>query len=680
MPNTPEIIAAQSGPINVGRMKTTNPPVSSRSNWNSKKWVLDLEKVGKSRLGIDFSLVPARFSEAARVAAWSALVDPRSTIQPAITTVINKMARMDEVLAWIARCNTDLSEVDEDLFECFLDDLETVADEGGLDSVRSDKPTMPTVLRMLQPWGLLRDQAQSMRDSGLDALSFDPFAEEPMESIAAGLSGDRKRKTPPLPDEISVPLVDAAARLAGTATDEIAEAVENFVAAQVECSGSGLPRGNLKPLAFSPLENEGAPWLKIEDSNDWLAHQRVMWRGVRRVVGAHVMMVFACGVPRPSELLSAPSGMDVATGLPACVERTTSASQLFDHYWMLATREKHTDGEPEDDDWFIGCAVAGDEQPPEAVEALLGIQRILEPIRRLGDAEASTRLLVTFGSGFLSVEKTDRIRPMAYNVMRNWMQEFITQAIDWDALPDTARDGRDLTVYKRSRGLAVTPRAWRKTLVQFMLRIDGRMTLPLARRLRHKIHSIVNEAYQDSDPALLEEVDDAMARTLARTLVGVASGERRISGWLGERMAAHLDEIRTLTEGLTGEPAIVVVQRWARERQLGLLEAGPGKCGLRLMPKHALCHQVAGTAGWWQREPHPNRCDEHCANCKCCIVDSDHIHFWTSRYVETRRQVLISRRLRREGEAWAHAAQAEIAKTMLTRLEARIPPDEEIEG
>ena len=679
MPRTSEIIAATPrGPVDPAAMAKTDAPVSLGSTWNSERWLLDQDGAAASRMSIDFRDVPTALQEAARVAVWSALVDPRGYEPPTIATVMLKMRCLDEVLAWVTRCNAKLADVDEDLFDCFVDELDELVESGQLVANGADRQTREPVLRRLLPWTVLHDQAASMRESGIDALTFDPFREKSAATIAKELSGAELRSVRPLPDEIAVPLVDAAARLAGTASDEIASALEAYVAVRLLRSANWNKNKDLAPLQFSSLEDDVDPWLAVHEHSDLRVRARIILDGVRLVVGAHIMMIYACGVPRPGELMSAASGIDVVTGLPTCVERTASASQLFDHYWMKAVREKLTDDEPEPDEWLIGCTVAGDDRPPEAVQAIIAIQRILEPLRRLGGEKTASRLLVSPGNGVLSVRKPESISPMGYGVMRNWMIRFVSSAIDWDALPDHARDGSDLSPYKRARGSNVTPRAWRKTLVQFMLRIDGRMTLPLARRLRHKVHTVLNEAYQDTDPGLLEEVDDAMARTLARTLVSISTGERKVVGWLGEKMEPHLDEIRALTRGLSGEPAIAIVQSWALERKLGLLAAGPGKCGLRLMPRHALCHQVAGTAGWWQTKPHPNRSDEHCANCKCCLVDTDHLRFWTSRYVAARAQVLTSRRLGREGESWTHAQQAEIARTMLMRLETRIPPDEEI--
>jgi len=679
---TPDIIAARAGrPVDLAEMEAEGgQPVSLRSLWPEMEWHLDLDTFGRTTVRLDFRAVPTAFVNVAKVAAWSGLVDPRGYHPPSVATIAKKMSSMSRVLAWIERSNATLADVDEELFEYFVEEVEHEAETGGLNSRVKERTTYGVVLDLLQPWTLLRDQRVSMQTSGIDALRDDPFARRTAEAIAKDISGDEKGKSDPLPDEVSVPVVEAAVAMAGIPAAEIGCALREYLAAKA-VHGSDRYRSftnNLPKLKFSALEDGGPPWLEVPDLTSWKDHERIVMHGLQRVVGGLVTTVFACGVPRPAELLSARAGIDDETGLPACVVRSRSSSELFDHYWMQGIRTKLTDGEPEPDEWLIGCAVAGDTQPPEAVEALIAIQDLLQPIRDLAKDGAGDRLLVSRASGFISLDDA-RVRPMGYAVMTDWVKVFLRDAMDWNDLPSRSRDGTDLTDYRRRRGANVTARAWRKTLVQFMLRIDGRMTLPLARRLRHKIHWILNQAYQSSDPALLEEVDDAMARTLARTLVGMANGDRPVFGWLGERMAGHLSEIRALTMGLGGEPAVAKVQDWARERQLGLLHTGPGKCGLRLMPRHALCHTVAGTAGWWQTRPSSERSDEHCASCKCCIVDDEHLHFWNSRYVAARRQVLISRRIGREGEAWVHAAQAAIAKNMLARLKSRVPTDREIE-
>ncbi|QQV77924.1 hypothetical protein H5J25_04015 [Sphingomonas aliaeris] len=625
--------------------------------------------------------MPDGFQEVAKVLVWSLLVDPRGEATRNIQSVCLKVTGLDRVLAWVARTGGGLADLDEEQFEYFLDELEDEIDAGRLDSSRSQRPTQGTVRVLIAPWHVLRDQAPAMAEAGVDALTFDPFVHQSPTSIVISMSGDGPRKGDPIPDEVAVAVVQAATAMLGTPADEVESALRSCMELRRTYQGGRHKvkfKASLPERSFSPLAEDGEPWLEVPAGAPWRVYESIIEHGLRRVVGACATLVFACGGQRSSEVLAVEAGIDPQTGLPACVERSRSDTHTFDLYWLNSTRFKMTDGEPEKDQWLIGCATAGDTELPDAVQAIATIHQVLAPFREIAEGDASTRLLINRYNGFRSL-RGDLVRPMSYHTLRDWMHVFLAEAIEWSALPDVARDGTDLTTFKRLKGANISSRGWRRTLVQFLLRVDGRMTLPLARRLRHKMHNVINGAYQSNDPALMEEVNDAMARTLARTIVGISDGSRPVTGWLGDLLTTHIDEVRELTCGLRGEEAVTKVQAWASKRQLGLFESGAGKCGLRLMPRHALCHLVAGSAGWWSRQPADNRTDENCANCKLCVVDSEHLHFWTSRYAAARRQVLISRTIGREEEAWVHAGQAATARNMLKRLDGRIPPDNELE-
>lgn len=680
MPTTIELVTERPGPVDVEFMQLTDAPVSSRSTWNQDDWFLDSGVAGAVPARISFSQVPQVFKLVARTAIWSALTDPRTERHPKPATVEAKSRELFRVLTWVAGSGLTLAEIDESEFEAFLDELQEEIEDGGFRkrATADRKASYSGVSRLLSSWALLRDQAPSMRASGLDALAIDPFHNRTPHSLAEDFTGDEKGRTRPLPDEVAHALFRAAEAIVGTPADELMKAHESFLAEQAAWrrARSSTLGSRLSPLEFSPLIPGGKPWLEAPDDERGTAHAATLKRGLIRVMGGASLLVFATTGIRTSELLSFGAGTDAVAGLPACMTRERSDSGQFDLYRLHGRVFKHmAEGTPVS--WVCACTVADDSEEPLMLRAVRVLQGGLEPLRAIASPGNANRLMVCHGQGVLGGSGAN-VTPMSSSVLRLWLRAFMSEAIDWEALPDVTRDGTDIRQLKSGRGAGIRPTHWRKTLVHFMLRLDGRMALPLARHLKHFCSESVRSGYFISDPKLLEEAADAMARELARTLVGMATGERTATGWLADLMLVHIEDIRQVMGGLSGEQAVAVVQEWARERGLGLFNASPGRCGLRLMPQNALCHQVAGTAAWWQKAPSPTRCDEHCAHCKCCLVDAEHLNFWTSRYCATRRQVLISRRLGREQEAWVHAGQAAVAAATLKRIGGRIPPDEEI--
>jgi hypothetical protein len=100
-----------------------------------------------------------------------------------------------------------------------------------------------------------------------------------------------------------------------------------------------------------------------------------------------------------------------------------------------------------------------------------------------------------------------------------------------------------------------------------------------------------------------------------------------------------------MTSSLDGDDAEVVLGGWLRSHNIGMFSFSTGLCVMPLTPLESLCHAVAGTTDWRQREPaHLHRTEDLCNRCPCRVSLDEHVHAMSREYASVRRTVVLELR------------------------------------
>ena len=689
---TAELAADGLGRLALTNAQRANLPVSTASDWTDRIWSLDPTTRGSQRLAVNFASVDGGpFAESARLLVW-AMLSSGSAIATAATGAIGVIA----CLAWLQRNRvTTLDLLSEEAFELHVDDIRQDIDDGGFrPRKRADTRASPQLIAsVLGGWSAIVAHGPLLARFGHDAPPSDVAVPFNPWTVAFDLSKRGQGKTQPLPDEIAAQLFAKSARLLGLPADELVAATEMFYGAaeQARAAGQGgaaeaALRRATPDLGFSILPGEERPWWEVPfvTRGRPAEYFEALTAATALVEGAAASAIMASGGMRISEFCSAPAGVNASTGLPACIEVRRTRNEMFELFYIKGTTFKNVD-RPVDTEWLIGSRFVGDAELPLAVRAAVVLQRLREPLRRLGDAEAQAALMVA-GPPRGVPNDSSSVRPLLSSTVRKRIKEFLASQVTWDDMPEVSRrTGADLRPFKETRGRNVVPTMFRKLLVDFMLQIDNRLLGTLSRHLKHATTAILEDEYLSTDPTFADSVADASAHELARLLVGMARG-RPVVGRRADEIRAHLREIEVMTASLEEEEAVATVGRWARERGLGIYVLGPSKCLLQLTPTLALCHARGGTTDWANVLPNfKTRSDGDCIKCRCAVTDGEHVAYWTQRYSNARRYVIgeLARTdpadrdftLRQARVAVEQAAQA---ASVLRRLGAPVPTDAEL--
>ena len=276
--------------------------VSSQSQWGDRFWQLDNETAGAraevSRIHWDVALPDgsrltdpqwAAQLEAFKRFTWSLFTDENKyygrPLKPAsaslLSTGIGYLAR------WMIRRNfLSFSELDNAASEVFLDDMadetaladlqptpteETMPDHEDDEAAGADGEGMSVsqVWRRVNIWLQLWRQAGPLREVGIPTLPEPPFSGRSARQVAREIATRAASLIPPLPDEVALPIMNAAHRMIGLPAEEVIRLHDMYAEGVQAAIDDGKKRRNpqndrglraVKGFQFSVLPGELQPW------------------------------------------------------------------------------------------------------------------------------------------------------------------------------------------------------------------------------------------------------------------------------------------------------------------------------------------------------------------------------------------------------------------------------------
>ncbi|MCG7392960.1 hypothetical protein MHY87_08595 [Microvirga sp. ACRRW] len=614
--------------------------------------------------------VYAPLLDAARRLVWSLFTAPgdgANCLAPGSAS--NLSTGLKHMITWMVKnAYSSFSELTPEALAQYLDDLAfEVADT---DSDLESEAQISGRLRIIF-W--LWQQRRELEKAGIGSLPSRPWPGYRPPELARRIGVRAARQIPPLPDEVALPVLNAAYRMIGAPADDIIQLSRAFFDASKSAMSryavNALTRQVVEAFRFSDADASGNPWHEpLRATAKGSSPITDLRRLFIDVYGAAVIIIQATTGMRISEVAGLPAGLDRKTGLPTCVRIQPSASGLHELFILKSDMSKGNDV-PDDAEWVLGMRLRGTNDIPVPVRAIQVLHELLEPLRSLS---GSRDLLLTLSTTHSFPRDANGVGRVQTYFLRKGMRLFITRHVDLSQLPDTSSRAilpNDLVPYRVSRGGCIKTHQWRKTLAHFVFNTDSSMIPALAQQFQHISTAITEYGYLGRNQALFETFDSVRVQETTAFIYEHMLGRSVLAGRMGATIEDHIAEIQEATQGLDPVQAWRKVYKIVVDDGIRLWFAPHGKC-MPLNPAKMRCHEAAGTASWRNKEPnYEAREPTLCAGCGCFVLDGKHVPYWERRYVENWAAWRRAERNGTEGQFRVVRHRAEQARNLLAKLQ-----------
>ena len=625
--------------------------VSIASRWCEDVWLLDTPSRNFTRtaISIDWSTLPQRLAPIFKELFWSLLIS-RPDGQPyALSFAGTLFSRLRYLANWMEwRKRHSLASISPAFVSTFVSDLK--AHLKAESKRREAEYTTGSVVGYLKTLDFAFEQRGALAARGHQGLGIQPFGEASAWGIAEEIAPYVESFTPPIPDELVIPIVSAAYRFIREAADDVIELQARILASEGRRISKKNPRTishkqfrKLRPIIIREFAEQRRaperPWLgellvgrddEKEDGEDSFT------AGFRRlmvdVVAAAVIVVrFSTGI-RHGEILTFAPGLG-DDGLPICIERESSIGGAYELFFVNGVVSKGWD-HPEDARWLLAGRVNGSDHIPDAVRALQVIELVLAPWReRSTDPDVRKQLLLQFGiHGF--PRDPAHILPMLSDHLANMMKDFYERRVDRSGIEFT--DPR-LSGYAGTNIRRIQSKQWRKTWANFVIRTNRKLLPAISQQFQHFSTVLTQVAYIGKDAEQLGLVEDAATERAIEFVHNALEGNPGVGG-MARKAVDKLDDLKAKVRGIGEEEQRGEIRDWLAERDIKVWPAQHGKCFIGLLPGGSRCHAAGETLDWSNQAPNfLTRSARLCSGCACFGVDGEDIPFWANRYLRNKR-------------------------------------------
>ena len=635
--------------------------VSQLSAWDDPIWMLDNPSIGQSKraswvtwtmqLPDGRNLLDVEHAvmlDWLRRFVWSLFSDPRDKAKAYKTGNGSQITQgLRTVIPWLVERGVSLPhQIDRSTVEAFLDDLPALIavedDEQGV--IPEGSAYMP--IKIID---LIWRQRQVFADAGIQPPSEKPWStERGANTLAKRIATEARGWIKPLPDEVAIPIVNAAAMLIGQPSDDVLRLRDELDAAYYRPAGTRSTGPGLTDVAcarrqhivasrfeFSAAIEGGAPWHPPLKEFVTEAHYGPVLRArrlVAAVIGAACITIQASAGLRASEICGLMAGVDETTGLPIGVRIVLSSSGL-NEVFVLRSELTKLEETPREVDWLLAMRPVGSDEVPLPIRAMLILDRLLARERRIANSD---RLLVSIATGHGFPRTPAGVADFNSLRLNDLVKDFVEEWVDLSGLPDESAhrlSANDLVPWRESKGRIIRPHQFRKTYAQFALSVDARLLPAVQRQFHHVGMAMTEGGYWGRNRVQIEPMNAVASQLTAMRLFEMATGRTQVAGKRGSQLEAHMPEIRQLIDGLGIEAGWRQVMRFVRDQGLHMWFAPAGDC-LPMDDASMECHKAAGTRSIGLRAPnYRTREPSICAGCSCFIVDRRHSGYWEERYV-----------------------------------------------
>lgn len=484
-------------------------------------------------------------------------------------------------------------------------------------------------------------QRDLLSERGLPILESEPFGGHSSSHVTSQLATYVQNRIPPLPDEVSFPIVKAAMSWIEYKAKDVQALQALYFGAVERAEQLGLskePRArlifeSLSSYQFSLSPKTGQPWrdsLIGEQAYDPeygdvdLGQLQVLRQLLFKVRDAALILLnYLVGV-RPGEACSAEVPPN-ETGLPSCISMKLNTSGTLELFFFEGVRTKGATS-PRNEGWVAGCRPSGSKVLPLAVKALAVVEELWAPWRKMANTD---RLFLTFSQPKSLPRDPAFVQPVYTDTSNKGTRKFIFSEVDLSGLPNVNARGEELWKYRDTQGLCIKNSHWRKTFAAFVLESRTSLLPSVRQHFKHMSDSMTESGYF---PAVYRLRQDADSARVAATVnwFSMALDGLPLLGAMAKVVDEWFDQEGLRTLGLAEREEALT--RAVLTHDLRIYFSDHGNCLIRARAPHAQCRRATGTDGWASVIPDfAVRTPGMCAGCGCFAMDISHVEFWVTR-------------------------------------------------
>lgn len=521
---------------------------------------------------------------------------------------------------------------------------------------------------------------------GVPTLTENPFRDHGSNHFAKAIATKAQGWTPPLPDEVAVPLFNQVAWWLGEPAEDVIRLLEivydPLAGTEIEISTPISKRGARKHVAgvgdqarrmradrflaeftFSVLSGDSQTWhaalseaTETERGGRAKAQVRILFDAVRE---ACALCIQGFSGIRISELLGIQEGFDPKSGLPKGVRIEDSATGLYHVYVLRTILSKTEEGLPREMDWVLGMCPQGSAEEPLPIRALRLLNRLHAPWR----ARARTNRLMLAGSvGAVLPTQASALGPMNSDSLRQAMKRFISRWVDLSDLPAESKHkirDDDLVPWRKSKGSVFKTHMLRKSWAQFMFAVDPRLMPAIQLQFHHLSMAMTDTGYIGNNPLLVDDMDSVATQARNQMILEVVLGRSPLAGKMGEQLERATRALADQVKDIPTSDAYNAVVDYCEQAQLPIFFSPYGIC-MPVQTHEMRCQDEASTPLLLRKQPNARtRQPSLCAGCGCFVLDARHADFWASRYMDN---WLAYKRAERSGNVSGYRVIEERAK------------------
>lgn len=636
-----------------------NLRVSSKSIWSDHTWILDSDRVRTdSETSIKWSVSlgngelltdpkHARLLDWLRRMVWSLLTAPGDGFKPLSPgTMPSVSIGMGKLVPWLV-ANHILwpHQMTQPVLDQLLEEIPLIAAsdlaQEHMGDEDDDRPRGPVLLILNFVYYLWR-QRKALHKAGIAPMPSQPWPdEEGANSIAVKITGRERGWTPPLADEVAIPLLNSAFSFLATPADDIRtligmihEVERRFGSTPIGRWGhidnkrSGELRKVFGEFRFTELPETSLVWhgplLETSGKNPMLEVRNLLLD----LIAACCISICGTTGLRGSELEQLRAGVDPQTGLPTGVDIKKSSTGMNEEFILVSGMPKGS-AHPRSMEWTLGSRRLGDVEEPLALQAMRVLDTLLKPYR---DKLKSNRLIL-FISSKSAVVETRKATELDSAKLKKLYAHFIQRQVDLSRLPDSSRlavTPNDLVAWRESKGAIIRPGALRKTFASYVLSTSPELLPAVKRQFQHMNMAMTEGGYWGMSLKQVEPIS-SVSRQMTASMLYNLTQNGAVGGKMGKQISENLEPLRLLVKDLTPGHAWRRMVQWVESNDLHVNHGAHGDC-VPVTASRMDCWKQSGQRPMGSLVPNfETRNVSMCTGCSCFLMNERHVPFWRDR-------------------------------------------------
>ena len=637
--------------------------VSPRSRWSDRVWRWSSNSPGSGGTSINWSLGVTE--EEWESSEWQTLVDlgrrfvdahrfsgiRRKTEDASVFRIGTFLLRL---LRWMYEQRLrGFSDLNPEMARAFVEEVAGSDLLAEAERCHEDTISQATLARYVDILVAIYEQRSELAPIPYAEMTRHPFDGRSSYKVACELIEYVERHLPAMPTEVFNAIIPAAQEWVRTFAGDILALQGDFLRSREDASHY---KGNsymyhtdraLMAFRFDLSGTRRTPWrppiMGAREARDAAAEHgsgksagpSAQFRKlVLQLRSCATMLIQAmCGM-RISEVLGLSAEPRQDNGWPACIVVRSSPSGLYEMFFIKGMILKTDDGKPAEAEWLAGARPVGARWLPDAVEAVLVLDKLFAPWREMW---RSGLLMVSLGKGMgplrsKKVGEDGAQGSISSDTVREWHRGFVAEHVK---LPASHSDWLVSTHQFRSR--------WAQDIVE----VDPNLLVAVQEQLHHRHLATSETSYIGNDPSLNRLLDDRSTRHTAMVMHEFVFGTHTVFGRMAEVLRENASSIRSFCE-----------RHCTKEQQISALQQLLDADGIRIWPglsgdclfhsDRARCHhrefgEFISTA---TRPLVTHRTTDLCFSCANYMIFARHRPYWENRLSENR---TISEQNRRDG-------------------------------